>query len=456
MAPTRPRPRPRPRAARKRVASALALTAIAAATVSVLAACAPPGSSSADAGTVTTDASTDLGSGKVSLTLYDGAGLKTIDDALIAAFEKKHPNVSVSTRFDPDNVQAVNAPRVLSSSTPPDIARINALGDIVKSGLLTDLTPWAKLYDWGKLPAGQLAQYTSSKEGVRGTGSQYTVASGFTVTGLYVNEGLLSKLGIASAPATVDELEADLAKAKSAGVTGIMAGNQNGQVTTTLQFLLNNELGRDKINAWIFDQPDATIDTPAAESAAKTVAEWSAKGYFNADANGTQASDALGRFARGEALFYASGNWDSSALQKQMGDKVGFVLPPAAKAGDSFAMSDPASNFGIPAKSKNKNAAAAFLAFLTSPEARQIAVDNGFAPSGSGDAPSTNGALSASIQKAFSGLVDADGQVQYVQNASSGANTVWTAQIQLLVAAKTTPADALKAVQAQYEQDLGK
>ena len=218
------------RSTRNRVRTAAALTVLAAAMVTTLTACAPPGSG-AEAGTVTTDASTDLGTGKVSLTLYDGAGLKTIDDALIAAFEKKHPNVTISTRFDPDNVQSVNAPRVLASSTPPDIARINALGDIVKNGQLTDLTSWAKLYDWKSLPAGQLAQYSASKDGVRGTGAQYTVASGFTVTGLYVNKSLLSKLGIASAPKALDELEADLATAKSSGVSALASARKGCSVT---------------------------------------------------------------------------------------------------------------------------------------------------------------------------------------------------------------------------------
>jgi raffinose/stachyose/melibiose transport system substrate-binding protein len=440
----------------RRRAATIAVAATAALTSMLLSACSPPGSSGAGAGSSSTaSASTDLGTSSISLTLYDGAGLKTIDDALIAAFNKKYPNVTITTRFDPDNVQAVNAPRVLSSDSPPDIARIVALGDTVKSGLLTDLTPWASAYQWEKLPEGQLAQYKSTPDGVRGTGSQYTLASGFTVTGFYYNKELLSRLGLAQAPKTPEEFETALEKAKAAGLTGIIAGNQNGQVLTSLQFALNRSVGQEKLNSWIFGQSGATIDTPEAASAVKTISEWASKGYFNSDTNGTQASDAIGRFARGEALFFASGNWDSATLQKQMGENVGFTLPPAAN-GKAVAMSDPASNFGIPAKSKNKDAAAAFLNFLTSPEARQIAVDNGFAPSGSGEQPKGTGALSEQIQQAFGELVSADGQVQYIQNASDGATAAWNAQSQLLVDGRTTPEDMLKTVQTQYEQDLGK
>lgn len=99
-----------------------------------------------------------LGTDPVKLVVYDGAGLKAVNEALTAEFTKQHPNVTFELRLDPDNVQAVNAPRVLSSDTPPDVARINALSDIVKDNLLAPLTDYAALYKWDRIPAGQMAQ----------------------------------------------------------------------------------------------------------------------------------------------------------------------------------------------------------------------------------------------------------------------------------------------------------
>src|SRR4029453_19121684 len=85
-------------------------------------ACAAPGSGNASlAPARVVQVSTDLGTGPVKLTLYDGAGLKKIDDALIAAFTRQHPNVTITARYDPDDVQAVNAPRVIASTDPPDV-----------------------------------------------------------------------------------------------------------------------------------------------------------------------------------------------------------------------------------------------------------------------------------------------------------------------------------------------
>ena len=165
------------------------------------------------------------------------------------------------------------------------------------------------------------------------------------------------------------------------------------------------------------------------------MADWATDGYFPEDTNGTDSTTAAGRFAAGEALFYASGNWDAATLQKKMGDNVGFILPPARDGDRPVAMSDPVSNFAIPARSDEKNAAAAFLDFLRSEQGRQVAVDAGFAPSGSGPAPVIeHGTLGAEIQAAFATLVEADGQVQFVQNATNGMSGTWLPQSPMLVA----------------------
>lgn len=439
----------------RRAAGVLAALALA----STVAACAPGGTSSDSSTSAQPEAvSTDLGTEPIELTLYDGAGLKAIDDKLIAAFTKKHTNVTIKTRFDPDDVQSQNAPRVLASDNPPDIARVNALADIVGNKLLTNLDAYADAYKWTSLPQGQLSMYRVSDDGVRGSGSQYTVASGFVLTGVYYNKTLAAKIGMTQPPATMDELEKDLAAAKAAGVQPILAGNQTGQVTTTVQNMLNNSLGQQKVNDWVFDAKDATVNTPEAVTAVSTVSDWATKGYFNADTNGTDGTAALGRFIKDGSLFYFSGSWDATALQDGMGDKVGFALAPVAKSGDKvLGMSDPVSNFGIPAKSTHKDAAAAFLNFLTSPEARQIVVDTGAGPSGTGDAPSTQaGTLKAQVQDGFTKLVAADGQVQFVQNATSGINEDWISQTQLLVAGKVTAKDYLAKIQSSYEEDLTK
>ncbi|MGQ1838721.1 ABC transporter substrate-binding protein [Kocuria turfanensis] len=430
-----------------------------AAALFALAACAPPGAGSAPAASeaAPTEVSTDLGDEPVELTLYDGAGLKAKDEALIRAFTEKHPNVTITGRYDPDDVQAQNAPRVLASDDPPDIARVIALSDVAGDGLLTDLDAYADAYGWDELPEGQLAQYRVNEDGVRGEGSQYTLADGFTVTGFYYNKDLAEKVGMSAPPRTMEELEGLLAEAEDAGIVPIMAGNQTGQVMTSTQMMLNHALGAESLNEWVFHAPGATIDTPEAAEALARIQDWAEAGYYPEDTNGTDATGALGRFAAGDALFYPSGNWDAAALDEQMGDNVGFFLPPAPDGQKPATMSDPASNFAIPAGSDAKDAAAAFLDFLRSEEARQVVADAGFAPSGEGEVPATEqGSVKAQIQEAFAQLVEADGQVQFVQNATNGLTTTWNSEVQRLVDGATSPEDMLAAVQRQYESELGR
>ena len=64
------------------------------------------------------------------------------------------------------------------------------------------------------------------------------------------------------------------------------------------------------------------------------------------------------------------------------------------------------------------------------------------------------GTLKAEVQEGFASLVDADGQVQFVQNATSGINEEWIAQSQELVEGRVSPTDYLANIQASYEEDL--
>ena len=108
-----------------------------------------------------------------------------------------------------------------------------------------------------------------------------------------------------------------------------------------------------------------------------------------------------------------------------MPGNVGFMaMPPMTAGGQLAAMSDAATAFGIPAKSTKKDAAAAFLNYLSSDEARQIAIDNGFMPTGTASTRkrrrSRTGSVLTEVQTAFQAVSEADGQVPFVQNATPG------------------------------------
>jgi raffinose/stachyose/melibiose transport system substrate-binding protein len=222
------------------------LGVIGAFSVAGVAACAAPGpaATSGAADSTPTAVSTSITSQPVTLKLYDGQGLKAIDDALIAAFTKKHPNVTITPTYDPDNVTTQNQPRQLASATPPDLIRVISVTSGTKNNLLTNLDAYATAYGWDQIPASQLNQFRA-KDGVAGSGSLFAKASGFTMTGLYYNKKLAQQVGMTTPPTTLDELTTLMGKAKAAGLTGMVVANKEGGGVFPYQLLLNTGMGPD-------------------------------------------------------------------------------------------------------------------------------------------------------------------------------------------------------------------
>lgn len=406
-----------------------------------------------------TSVSTEVPTEDVTLKLYDGQGLSAVDDALIAAFEKKYPTISVEPTYDPDDVTTQNQPRQLASASPPDLIRVISITSGTKNNLLTNLDAYSKAYGWDDM-SSQLTQFEAT-DGVAGSGSLYAKPSGFTMTGLYYNKDLAKQVGMTEPPASVEELEGLMGKAKDAGLTPMVVANKEGGGVFPFQLLINSSMGPDKVAEWVFNAPDATIDTPEAVDAAQRVLDWNTEGYFPEGVNGLDATAADGIFAAKKALFFPWGNWDATNLDTVLPGQVGFMpMPPATDGGQLGAMSDAATAFGIPTKSENKDAAAIFLDFLSSDEARQIAVDNGFMPTGpsSAAAPTIKeGSVLNDVVAAFTEVSDAGGQVPFVQNATAGiSNQAWNPESQLLLGDKSTAEDFVKNVQAKYEDELGR
>ena len=426
-----------------------------------LAACSGPGSSAPETSAAAPESvSTSIPSDPITLTLYDGQGLKKLDDALIAGFQKQYPNITIKATYDPDDVTTQNQPRLLASDAPPDLARVISVSDGVKNGLLTNLDSYATAYGWDELPPSQLTQFRAA-DGVVGSGSLYAKPSGFTMTGLYYNKALADQIGMTEPPATVEDLTALFAKAKSAGLLPLMASNQQGSTVMPYQLMLNSSLGVKAVSDWVFTVPDATIDTPEGVEPATVLDGWVKAGYLPEGVNGIDPTTATGQFTSGTGVFYAWGNWEAPTLDKSMPGAVGFMaMPPMTAGGQVAAMSDAATAFGIPAKSTNKDAAAAFLNYLSSDDARQSAIDAGFMPSGTASQPTPTipaDSVLNDVQAAFQTISTADGQVPFVQNATAGiSNRAWTPESQLLLDGQSTPAEFVANVQTEYANELAK
>jgi raffinose/stachyose/melibiose transport system substrate-binding protein len=378
-----------------------------------------------------------------------------------ALFEAQNPGITVNIVGQDFNTLQLNVPRILAGPNPPDIIRLGAFGNTVADKQLTNLDPYASKYGWDKWPQAQFESTRSNAAGTeRGSGSLYGVGPGFGLTGVYYNKADLAKIG-AMVPVTLASLEADLAKAKTAGIAPMVISGPAQTLAFALQDLLVDYQGSvTPVQNWNYDVPGANINTPSFVKAAATLQTWSKDGYFPSDVNALQESDAVAEFDSGQGLFYVSGNWDAPAIDKAGPGKFGFfAFPPVAAGGIADAMS--ASDLQvIPATAANPAQAASFLNFIqTNQAARQDTLDlGGYVPGGPANAAPLKapaGSAVAGTVQVFDHALAKNELTEFMVNATSSISaSALVPETELLVGGKVTPANFAKTIQSDYVSEL--
>ena len=264
-------------------------------------------------------------------------------------------------------------------------------------------------------------------------------------------------------PKTVAEFEDLLAKAKAANLLPIMQWNaaaSGAGLAFPLQQLMAAYGETAPINDWIFQKSGATIDTPNNLIAAQHLQQWIKAGYFPKDTNAIEYTDANARFGKGEGVFMFNGDWQNATYDKDLPGNVGFfVFPSGTDGGPAAAMSAPLT-YGIAAKAKNADCAAAFLNWVATNEtARQINVAiGGSNPGGPTDLaipPAAAGSVTNETLAAGGVVAKANGSMDFIANATGNIFAQgWTPELQKMVGGKQTPEGLLKAVQAEYAKEL--
>lgn len=441
--------------------SAIGIVVLAA---TLAAACGGPGSGSTqstDTGAALTEKPT-CGTEPVTLSGYFETGFP-MPKALTDEFSKQFPNVTWDIREDQFAVITQNAPRVLADD-PPDLMRLPQVSDLVQDNLLKNLDGYAGVFGWDEWPASQLEQLRMKPGGgPRGEGSLFAMGLNFSVTGVFYNKTLADRIGMSEPPATLAEFDDLLAKAKQASITPIT--QFNGGATGGFAFPLQNLMAAygepGPINDWIFQKPDATIDTPTNRKAAQHLQDWVSAGYFDRDANAMDYAKMMSKFTAGDGLFMFNGDWESGNLDKQMPDQVGFFPFPSEKEGGKVATMSAPLAFGIAANAANADCAAVFLDWVaTNADARRIAVEvGGSHPMGPADAPMPEvaaGTVTAETLDAGARILADNGTMDFIANATGSIYAKsWTPQLQKLFAGEQTPEGLLTSVQSDYESQVG-
>lgn len=443
------------------------LVALAGISALAVAGCAAPGSTSAppkDAATPSGEVKTDPAAlGNVTLTVWDqevrGGQAQQITK-LNDEFQKKYPNIKikrVSRSFDDLNKTLKLA---LSGDTPPDVFQSNNgrsdMGTFVKGNLLLSLDPYAKAYGWDQRYPESVRQYSSyTPDGKTfGKGSLYGLPQVGEVVGLYVNTAHLKEAGL-QPPTTWAELESSMAtlKTKRPNEAPLVLGNlDKWPAVHVFGPIQAQHVAPDTIRQLGFGQPGGNWVTPENTKAAQTLVDWVDKGFLDTKANGLGYDPAWQSFGKGTGTYLMAGTWLAPDLSKAMKGDVTFMLPPPSSAAGGKPVSTGGTGipWAISSKSKNPDAAAAYIDFITNKDAMKTLAETGNLPVVDTAAQKAPDALTQDVFTAFGTIVQQNGLVPYLDYATPTMGDTIGAALQDLIAKKKTPEQFLQTVQKDY------
>jgi raffinose/stachyose/melibiose transport system substrate-binding protein len=274
----------------------------------------------------------------------------------------------------------------ISSSDPPDIFYSwegGRAGEIVKGGFAADLTDYYKKYGWDK------SLNTASVSLAKFDGKPFFVPTELGASVVWYRKDLHDKLGL-TVPTTWDEMMANAAKAKAAGIAPFMLSNQKKWPAQFMwSAMMVNKYGLDAYQGLIDNKIPWT--DPRAVDITAMMKKLADDGMFIENFNSIDFAPAQVPWAQGKALYWYKGSFILGSFR---GDKAQCCAEPI----DWFpfpAMSDKKPVMSIydedtvmiHAASKNKDAAAEFVNWMVSPEAsaKKLEIDKPYASNASTD-----------------------------------------------------------------------
>jgi raffinose/stachyose/melibiose transport system substrate-binding protein len=288
------------------------------------------------------------------------------EKVLLPAFEKNHPGIEV--KFSP------TAPTEYDSSLAARLAGGTA-GDLIacrpfdvslslyKKGQLERLDGKPGMQNFA--PTATVAWQTDDAK------ETFCMPVASVIHGFLYNKKIFKKLNL-QPPKTVDEFFGVLEALKRGGVTPLALGTadqweSNQMVYTNIgPNFWRGEEGRKALIAGTAKLTDAPfVEALQFEQRMGT--------YLSKGASAQTYGDSQNQFALGRAAIYPTGSWDISYFSQTPGLELGAFPPPVRKAGDPCFISDHMDiGIGINKKSKNKDDAYKFLAWVGSQEFADI------------------------------------------------------------------------------------
>ena len=284
---------------------------------------------------------------------------RAVMEGLAAQFDEMHPDLTVNLTIVDREAWKTQIRNSLSANAP-DVVNwyaANRMGPYVSAGLFEDVSDvWAD---------ESMAALASTKGAMTIDGKQWGVPYTYYQWGIYYREDIFKELGLTE-PATFDEEMANCAKIIESGRKCYTIGSKFLWTAGGWFDYMNM-----RTNGFDFHMQLAQGEVEwTDERVRETFANWRKlidMGAFIDDHQNYSWQEALPFMVKGEATAYLMGNFSVAPLREAglTDDQLGFYQFPTI-ADVPQGEDAPTDTFHIPSGATNKDAAKAFLEFVTS------------------------------------------------------------------------------------------
>lgn len=279
---------------------------------------------------------------------------------MVEEFEKEHPDIKVELVITDWDTYKSKITTAISTDNAPELSTV----------LLTDVAPFAKkgllepLDDLGKAAGIDFEDIVEPALDITSTdGSIYGVPFRYDGSGIYYNVDMLKEAGYETFPETWDEMVEMSKKMSKDGKYGFAwpLGNQANAATRLVQQVYT--YGGDVLD----EDGKCLLNSDEAKSALKNIVDSIQEGYASPGSAELDNTTMRETFGQGNLAFTLTGPFDVDALKTDY-PELNFataVIPGIDGMGTTTANGW---CVAMASKSENKEAAAEFLAYITTPE----------------------------------------------------------------------------------------
>ncbi|MCL7428924.1 extracellular solute-binding protein [Streptomyces sp. YS415] len=316
-------------------------------------------------------------SGPVTITWWDTSDATNeagTFKALVKDFEKANPGIKVKYVNVPFGDAQTKFQTAAGSKGAPDVLRADVgwTPGFAQAGFLAPLDGTPAAEESAKFKPNLIEQ-------AKYDGKLYGVPQVTDTLALMYNKALFEKAGITEAPATWDELKADMAKVeKKTGVDGFAF---NPQAYYAMPFLYGE--GTDMVDA---EKKQITLNSPAAVKGIDTLnSVLAAPGLRKLDTTSNAYANIMDAFNSGKVASIIQGPWENANVFKGSAFKdrnnLGIAALPAGGAGQGAPLGGHNLVAYAGSDAAHQEASQKFIAFMTSADAQQkVALANGTLP----------------------------------------------------------------------------